>query len=270
VRGESNSLRSRVAWKSWIHRLLLSQYAACLCIGQAKRAFYRTNGVPERRLFSVPYGVDNQRFARAAHDLMPERVSIRASWGIPEQAFVVLFCAKFIAKKRPLDLLEALAQLQRSAPPLPRPIHLLMVGTGELLSACRAMAEQHSLPVSFAGFLNQSQMPQAYVAADLQVLPSDAGETWGLVINEGMACGLPAVVSDHVGCYLDLVEPGVTGDVFPLGDVPALAQCLRQLCSDPDLLAAMGKAARQRVAGYGVDAMVQGTLEALASVTQPS
>lgn len=268
VRGESNSLRSRAAWKNWIHWLLLSQYTACLCIGKANRAFYRANGVPERRLFSVPYGVDNQRFAQAAHDLAAERAGIRASWNIPENALVMVFCAKFIAKKRPLDLLEALAQLQRSAPSLPRPIHLLMVGTGELLSACRAMAEQNSLPVSFAGFLNQSQMPQAYVAADLQVLPSDAGETWGLVINEGMACGLPAVVSDHVGCHLDLVEPDVTGEVYPLGDIQALADCMVRMARDPEHLQAMGAAARERVARYSIKAMVEGTREALASVTQ--
>ena len=268
VRGESNSLRSRAVWKSWIHRLLLSQYAACLCIGHANRAFYKANGVPERRLFSVPYGVDNQRFEQAAHELAPERATLRASWGIPEQALVLLFCAKFIAKKRPFDVLEALVLLQRSAPSLPRPIHLLMVGTGELLSACRAMAEQHSLPVTFAGFLNQSQMPRAYGVADLQVLPSDAGETWGLVINEGMACGLPAVVSDHVGCHLDLVEPGVTGEVYPLGDIDALADCLARIARDPERLQAMGAAARERVTGFGIASMVQGTLEALASVSQ--
>ena len=120
--------------------------------------------------------------------------------------------------------------------------------------------------VTFAGFLNQSQIPRAYVASDVQVLPSDAGETWGLVINEGMACGLPAVVSDRVGCQKDLVLPGITGDVFPLGDVEALAACLRSLAERSSSRAAMGEAARQRVADYGIEQMVAGTLEAVTSV----
>jgi len=270
VRGEANALRKRAVWKRWIHRLLLRQYAVCLCIGEANRAFYRANGVPQSRLFPVPYGVDNHRFAAAARELAPERGAIRAGWGIPEQAMVALFCAKFIAKKRPLDLLQAMQVLLGSGPPLPRTVHLLMVGTGELLPACQAFAAERGLPVTFAGFLNQSQMPRVYVAADVQVLPSDAGETWGLVINEGMACGLPAVVSDRVGCQPDLVEDGVTGEVFPLGDVPALAQRLRRLAADPQRLAAMGEEARRRVAGYGIDAMVQGTLAALACVVRPS
>jgi glycosyltransferase involved in cell wall biosynthesis len=264
VRGESNHLRPRARWKRLLHRLLLSQYAACLYIGQANRAFYQANGMPNRKLFFVPYGVDNQRFANAARKLAPQRAALHQAWGIQPQAMVVLFCAKFIAKKRPMDLLQALELLQQTSGP---PVHLLMVGTGELLEACQIYASQHRLPVSFAGFLNQSEIPTAYVAADVQVLPSDDGETWGLVINEGMACGLPAVVSDQVGCQADLVQPGITGDVFPLGDVAAMAACLGRLAADPSKRAAMAVAARQRVDGYGIEQMVAGTVEALAAVS---
>lgn len=266
VRGESNALRPRIRWKRWLHRLLLRQYAACLCIGEANRRFYLANGVPSSRLFSVPYGVDNDRFARAAAEFRPHRAPIRSDWGIPADARVVLFCAKFIAKKRPLDLLQALAHLHLSGLTASLGLHLLMVGTGDLLDPCRDFASRQHLPVSFAGFLNQSQMPRAYVAADLQVLPSDDGETWGLVINEGMACGLPALVSDRVGCHPDLVSPGISGDVYPMGDIAVLADCLQRLLSDPIRLASMGTAARQRVAAYGISQMVNGTVAALQTV----
>ena len=74
-------------------------------------------------------------------------------------------------------------------------------------------------------------------------------------------------MSDSVGCHPDLLEPGVTGDVFPLGDTVALAERLERLCSCPDQLASMGQAARIRVAAYGIDQMVDGTLQALSSVT---
>jgi len=83
-------------------------------------------------------------------------------------------------------------------------------------------------PASFAGFLNQSKMPSAYVAADVLVLPSDGGETWGLVVNEAMACGLPAIVSDAVGCAPDLIDEGQTGFTFPMGETKALADRLVQ------------------------------------------
>jgi hypothetical protein len=81
--------------------------------------------------------------------------------------------------------------------------------------------------VSWAGVLNQSEMGAAYAAADCLALPSQS-ETWGLVVNEAMATGLPCVVSDRVGCAPELVAPGETGEVFPAGDVGALAAALQR------------------------------------------
>ena len=72
---------------------------------------------------------------------------------------------------------------------------------------------------SFVGFLNQSEISRAYVAADCLVLPSDANETWGLVVNEAMASGLPCIVSNACGCAEDLVEPIRPDLCYPVGDI---------------------------------------------------
>ncbi len=61
------------------------------------------------------------------------------------------------------------------------------------------------------------------------MLPSNGDETWGLVVNEAMACGLPAIVSDAVGCQPDLIEEHRTGFSFPCGDTYALMERLRLL-----------------------------------------
>jgi len=120
------------------------------------------------------------------------------------------------------------------------------------------------LPASFAGFLNQGEIPAAYAAADALVLPSDSGETWGLVVNEAMACGLPAIVSDEVGCGPDLVERGRTGFVFPLDDVRALAQLMATLAEAPHQANAMGQSARERVLGqYRVEHAAKAVAEAI-------
>jgi glycosyltransferase involved in cell wall biosynthesis len=117
--------------------------------------------------------------------------------------------------------------------------------------------------VTFTGFLNQSEIARAYVAADLLVLPSDAGETWGLVVNEAMACGRPAIVSDLVGCGPDLVVEGETGWRFPCGNVEALAAALARAAADAPRLVAMGAAAQRRVlSAYSVERAVAGTLAA--------
>ena len=156
-----------------------------------------------------------------------------------------------------LDALRiAVAQSER--------LHLLVVGSGELMAQARAVVAQYNLPVTFAGFLNQSEIPAAYVAADCLVLPSDYGETWGLVVNEAMACGRPAIVSDRVGCAADLVIQNVTGEVFPFGDTAALAHTLVELAANPQRLYAMGEQARLRVTQhYGVQQSVDGTLAAV-------
>ena len=83
--------------------------------------------------------------------------------------------------------------------------------------------------VRFPGFQNQRAMSAYYHAADCLVLPSLRDETWGLVVNEALAHGVPAVVSDQVGCAPDLIQDGATGAVFDAGDADSLAIALRRV-----------------------------------------
>lgn len=264
MRGESNALRRRPSAVRLLHRLLLARCAAFLPIGRASRAFYRGYGF--HRLFDAPYFVDNARFAEAAGTALAHRAELRARWSIPAAAVCYCYAGKLEPKKRIVDLLQAL----RIATGRDTRVHLLVVGTGELLPTARALVEEHALPVTFAGFLNQTEIPSAYVASDCLVLPSDYGETWGLVVNEAMACGRPAIVSDRVGCAADLVTDGVTGAVFPFGDVGALAERLVAL-ADPARLQAMGEQARLRVRrDYSIERAVAGTLDAVRHVLGPA
>jgi glycosyltransferase involved in cell wall biosynthesis len=140
-----------------------------------------------------------------------------------------------------------------------------MVGHGPLGDSLRASAQ--GLPIHFTGFLNQSEITAAYAMADCLLLPSDHGETWGLVVNEAMACGLPALVSDQVGSAVNLVESGKTGDTFACGNIEELATLMNRYASDPDLLQRMGAEARRRVfTDYNFDRVVNGALAALESV----
>lgn len=264
MRGESNALRQRPWLARLLHRLLLGRCSAFLTIGRANRDFYRGYGFADDRMFDTSYFVDNTRFIETAAQLAPRRAALRADWQIPADAVCFCYAGKLEPKKRILDLLAALRlALARTS----QPLHLLVVGTGELMDQARAYVAQHKLPVTFAGFLNQTEMPSAYVAADCLVLPSDYGETWGLVVNEAMACGRPAIVSDRVGCGPDLIIPGETGAIFPFGDVEALAARLVEVAANPARLPVMGDQARAHVLrGYSVDNAVAGTLAAVRHV----
>jgi glycosyltransferase involved in cell wall biosynthesis len=218
-----------------------------LSIGSANRRLYRQLGAPEHRLHRAPYAVDNERFARQAAALHPQRQQLRRSWGIADDAFCVLFSGKFIAKKRPLDLVAAALLMSGDGRPRGRPIHLLFAGAGELGASIRercdvvfdAQPADSQVPVppapgarpraTLAGFLNQSEISKAYVAADCLVLPSDHRETWGLVANEAMASGLPCVISDACGCAEDLATPESLGITFRSGSPAALAEALRAI-----------------------------------------
>jgi glycosyltransferase involved in cell wall biosynthesis len=263
MRGESNAMPDRAPWKRAAHRVWLRGHDRLLAIGKANRDFYLQAGVPEARIHPCPYFVDNPRFAGAANALRERRNELRQAWSIPEHATCFLFCGKLIPKKHPFDLLLALQRAVAAG----APIHVLVVGDGELMAQACAMVERERLPVTFAGFLNQTEIVGAYVAADCLVLPSDTGETWGLVVNEAMACGIPAIVSDQVGCGPDLVSEGVTGATFRMGDVDALAKRLLELSGDPAGLRAMGAAACKRVTShYSVERAVEGTMAAIDAV----
>jgi glycosyltransferase involved in cell wall biosynthesis len=175
---------------------------------------------------------------------------------------VFLFAGKFIEKKRPMDFIRSIEIARASE----RRVVGLMVGDGELKANCEDYARSKNLPITFTGFLNQSRITDSYVAADALVLPSDGGETWGLVVNEAMTCGLPAFVSDHVGCGSDLIAPNKCGYVFPLGDVGKLAEMFLEFADNAGQRAEMSQNALRVIAKYSTREAVSGTLAALASV----
>jgi glycosyltransferase involved in cell wall biosynthesis len=240
LRAESNDLRPVPYWKRPIKRAalgrLFSRIDRFFYIGSANRRLYESFGIPDSKLVTGLYAIDNARFSQQAQSIRGQRDVLRRQWRIDKDALCVLFCGKFIAKKRPLDLIRAAAAL-RSSGRMPE-IHLLFAGAGELGDELRAAthvvfdadcpgsnvkASLDRPPASFVGFLNQTEISRAYVAAECLVLPSDHGETWGLVVNEAMASGLPCIVSDACGCAEDMIEPQWS---FPVGDIAALCDRL--------------------------------------------
>ena len=263
LRMEANDGRKRSRLQRCLHRWLVGSAAYALPIGCCNARFYRRLGFPESRLVPSPYGVDNTHFVSLAAQIRPRRNQLREMWGIPEQSFCFVFCGKLQAKKRPTDLLAALHLLQQR--PGLGPLHLLIVGTEELEADLQDQVRRQNLPVSFAGFLNQRDVPAAYLAGDALVLPSDCGETWGLVVNEAMACDRPAVVSDQVGCVEDLVISGKTGLRYSCGHVEALAQAMQDLASDQEEARAMGTRAGTLVRSkYSIATATAGIQQALA------
>lgn len=222
LRGESQAESSAAGPRRMARHLVagavVRSAAGALPIGQRNAAFYHRYGrIPH---YLAPYSVDNERFHAMSEAARPSRAERLTSLGLDPQRPTVIFAGKLIPQKRPLDVIRA---VERSDADL----NLLMLGDGPLRAAVRARAA--SLPVRCLGFINQAEIPLWYASGDILALPS-GHEPWGVVVNEGMACGLIPVVSDAVGCGPDLVH-GV-GEVTPVGDIDALALALTRVARD--------------------------------------
>lgn len=260
VRGDSQLLNDRLlkrAMKRALYPLFVRRFTACLAVGARSADYFRYYGA--RRIVRSPHFVDNTAFGTAADRARDRREETRAAWGLPSSALVVLFAGKFLALKRPGDVIRAVAAAGHDD------IHLLLAGDGVLRRSLEEEARALGVKAHFAGFLNQSQMPRAYAAADVLAVPSR--ETWGLVVNEAMASQLPAIVSADTGCAPDLIVEGRTGYVVTLGDVAQMGSRFAALAANPTEAARMGAAAREHVSAFSVDAAAQGVLEALWSTS---
>ena len=268
-RGDSHLLAERCGLlyrglKRLALRLLFRRFQAFLPVGQANAEYFLRHGVPRRRLFRAPHAVDNHRFFQAQPQAERDAQAWREELGIPTEDQIILFVGKFETKKQPLALINAF----RSAN-LPE-ASLLLVGGGPLESEMRRAAAFHP-SIHLVQFQNQSVVPRVYFAADVLVLPScGPDETWGLVVNEAFCCGRPVIVSDEVGCHLDLVRHGENGLVFQAGDLKALIECLREALSLPARLKEWGENGRKRVADFSYQETTAGLANALSHALQRS
>lgn len=242
----------REAYLRWFYR----QVSRFCYIGELARNHLRRRGVADEQMFFAPYSVDGSMFESFCEKI--DGQAARRQLGIPREQTVLLFSGKMIPRKAPLLLIEALERL--GAPPT---VTLVMLGSGEMYEEVvrrgqQVLGERFLAP----GFVNQSQLGPYFRAADLFVLPARS-ETWGLVVNEAMHCGLPVVVGSNVGCHRNLILPGQTGEVFEDGDVRDLAARLASLLDRPSQLAAMGQNAKSHIANYSTQVSAQGILAAL-------
>jgi glycosyltransferase involved in cell wall biosynthesis len=266
--GVGDALR-RLVWlpaRQRLYRAAFARIAAFLVIGTRNREYYRSFGVQDERCFWAPYGVDNAWFALSEPARSLARSRVRRAIGVGDDTVVFASSAKLIARKRPTDLLEAIARLRVQG----IAAHALFIGDGAERRTLERLAADLRVTdgCSIVGFVNQSELPAWYAASDALVLPSDARETWGLVVNEAMAAGLPVVVSDAAGCAPDLVEEGSNGFTYPCGDLNQLsARLTRIIALGVDGRRAYGARSRSIVERFGIDVVAQATIAATIAIS---
>ncbi|WP_428663400.1 glycosyltransferase family 4 protein [Reyranella sp.] len=252
VRGDSQFASERGGLlrlvKALVFPRFLERFDRFLYVGQRNREYLEHYGVRSDQLFFSPHCVDNDAFRQGSE--AARRARPAASSGRRR----ILLVGKLVESKRPYDVIRAAAVIQGGG----GQIEVAFAGAGEAEAALKQAATDARVSAVFHGFVNQSELPAVYAAADVVVSPSV--ETWGLVVNEAMACGVPSVVSSAVGCAPDLIEEGRTGAVFPLGDIPGLARAIGTVLTfDADRTR---DAIAMRLAVYSPKRTVQGIIDA--------
>lgn len=241
-------------------RVMLRRFDRYLSVGRDAHDYLRAFAIPESHIHASPHAVDNEWFAAQAAAHRATRRGLRDGIGARDDDFVVLFAGKFVPRKRPLDAVRAAAAMGAG-------VVLLTAGDGELAGAARAEAARLGVRLHWRGFLNQSELPEAFAAADALLVPS-TWESWGLIVNEALASGVPCVVTDRVAAGRDLVVDGRTGFSVPVGDVAAMADRLGALRAMRDRGLDVASLCQRHVDSHSFAASTQGVVEAIRAIDE--
>ncbi|MDB5144730.1 MAG: glycosyltransferase [Mucilaginibacter sp.] len=224
----------RTIYLKWVYRHVDHAFY----VGTNNKAYFEKYGIKESLLSFASHAIDNDRFGI---DRSTEATDLRNSLGLSPTDLLILFAGKFEEKKNPLLLIDAFLQLEMMN------CHLLFVGNGVLETELKKKVQKLD-NIHFKDVQNQTYMPVIYQACDLFCLPSKGpGETWGLAVNEAMASGKAILVSDKVGCAIDLVRDNDNGAIFASEDINDLKQKLKTLIKSPEELRKYGVNSLNRI-----------------------
>jgi glycosyltransferase involved in cell wall biosynthesis len=167
-------------------------------VGSNNKHYFLKHGIKNEQLIYLPHVIDNNRFSNNRNIEIDRIINFKSSLGFNSNEIVLLYAGKFDRIKNVDFLIESVKNLKVNN------VKLLLVGNGILESELKQKAIEMK-NIIFLDFQDQSVMPILYRVADLFILPS-LQDTWGLSVNESLACGTPVVVSNKCGCAIDLVD----------------------------------------------------------------
>ncbi len=238
--GFSIKKTARRIFLKWVYRYI----DIALYTGEANRQYFLKHGLSETQLIYAPHAIENERFFDIDAEYVTRAKAWRKQLNISDYELVFLFAGKLESKKDPLLLFDAFKEINAQH------MHLIFAGNGVLELELKQRAKDDER-VHFLDFQNQQSMPVVYRLADVFVLPSKGpGETWGLSINEAMACGKPVIVSDKCGGASDLVQGN--GIIFSSGKKEELKKAMLYFADNPAEREKMSSMSLKQIAGFSI------------------
>ncbi len=257
VESTERDIRSRNGMIEFLKRGFIRRCSAFVVPGKSSMQYVRNYGVTEEEIFTAPNAVDSELFAQRAAAVRQGAERHRQALQLAPRFF--LFVGRLVREKGVFDLLEAYGKL---TPELRTVVSLVLVGEGNAREEVTRRAGQIAPgQVRCTGFVQRDQLASYYALAESFVFPSHS-DTWGLVVNEAMACGLPVITSDAAGCAADLVQDHWNGRVIGRGDVIQLASAMEEMGRDSALRTQMGNHSRELVLRYSPAACAAGIARA--------
>jgi glycosyltransferase involved in cell wall biosynthesis len=248
---ESHDLGPRPRWRRAVKGAVASRIirgaASVLVVGAAARASVVARGARPERVRVFANTIDVARWIGRA-----ERAPAR-----PHDAVVVLSVGRLVREKG----LDVLVRASAAAG-----VELVLAGDGPERENLLRLGQRLGVNLSIIGDVPEEKVSRQYAAADTFALLS-LQETWGVVVNEAAASGLPLVLSDRVGAAYDLLRDGENGFLVPAEDAGAAAEALRKLAADADLRRRMGERSRELVRDWGYEPSVENFLAAVREAT---
>jgi len=244
---ESNAQDQRRGYNAveFLKQGFLQRCSGYVVPGRSAREYLLLKKISADQIFIAPNAVDNDLFASLAGEARQRAAIRRGELNLPDRYF--LFAGRLVREKGVFELLSAYAKLEAS---IRERVGLVFVGEGE----CRRRLEAEAGSITpgricFPGFASRAVLASYYALAEALILPTYT-DTWGLVVNEAMACGLPVIVSDVAGCTADLVRKAWNGLIVPPKEPLPLAAAMRTMAESAELRATMGANSAQLICEY--------------------
>jgi glycosyltransferase involved in cell wall biosynthesis len=251
--------------KDKLINFIVQNASGLLYIGRDNKDYYSSYGVEERKLFSMPYTVNNYFFQKLSIKSKSKVDDEKEKLGLDKNLPVILYASKFIKRKNPVKLLEAFEQLGKNGNP-PK-AYLLYIGDGEdkifLENKIKSLGWEDY--VKLLGFKNQSELPLYLTMCDVFVLPSSK-EPYGLIVNEVLNCSKPVITTTDVGSAKDLIVHNENGFIYEPEEVGTLSKYLARFIGDNTLSQNMGKKSLEIINSWSYKENVNGIYSALKSL----
>jgi len=255
ISGEQSLLGKLI---SPLTKYFIKHASACIAASTSAKDYFITNGALPEKVFVPPNTVDTEFFKNECFKYKTEKNELKRKLCI-KNIKLILYAGQLIARKGIDYLLRGYKKLKDEYDD----VGLVIVGSGPLKKNIQSICKTENIQdVYFFSFVQQKELPMYYSVADLFVLPS-LRETFGLVINEAMACGLP-VITTRVAGAKDLISQGENGFIVNEANVDHLYLAMRDIIVNEELARKMGEKSLEIIERrYNIEQAVNGFVSAI-------